>query len=55
MYTEEPLEANGNHLGFEIHKKSGYDSSNNNGFYRAGNMETSDYVDEKHFDNRKHR
>lgn len=36
--TEEPLAANGNHLGFEIHQNSGYNRNNNNrnnGFYGA--------------------
>lgn len=57
-YTEEPSDAaNGNHLGFEIYKNSGFDNDDNvnNAFYRAGNMKTSDYADEKHFDNRIHR
>lgn len=38
MRTEEPLAANGNHLGFEIHQNSGYNRNNNNrnnGFYAA--------------------
>lgn len=37
--TEEPLAANGNHLGFEIHQNSGYNRNNNNnrnnGYYAA--------------------
>lgn len=36
--AEEPLAANGNHLGFEIHQNSGYSRNNNNrnnGFYAA--------------------
>lgn len=66
--AEEPLAANGNHLGFEIHQNSGYNRNNNNrnnGFYAAdvessysnsnSNIETSDYFDDKYFETRKHR
>lgn len=71
MGAEEPLAANGNHLGFEIHQNSGYNRNNNNrnnGFYAAeaaadaesgyssnSNIETSDYFDDKYDETRKHR
>lgn len=64
MYTifctlEEPLDDNGNHMGFETHSNSGYDTGNNNNAFDTGNtnMQTfSDYVDDKYFDtSKKHR
>lgn len=53
-FTEEPLDPNTNHLGFEIHPNSGFD--NNNAFDATNIMQTySDYFDDKHYDTRKHR
>lgn len=60
--TEEPLAANGNHLGFEINQYGGSSNldGNGNGFnvfdYESSNINTDVYdYDQKYYDGKHHK